>query len=560
MENTKLWEFKEDISSIALPDKFTFPFFYQPHPLAVLAAEQLQKYLSEEFNGEHNFGLGQFNDLLPIGKMFGVLVVQSPNKKIQFLAAFSGKLGESNHYLGFAPPVYDILEENSFFLQGEQNINKQTLAIAKLESGEILETLKSQHQEVIERIEEEKKNKKALIKQNKKARDEKRKDAHTLPVEIEDLKLLNEELNEQSKKEQIELKHLQKKWNLELEQSTASLNSHLSYIERLKQDRREYSNALQQSIFEEYTFVDNRKETRSLRSIFEDTIFQIPPAGAGECAAPKLLQYAFLNKLKPICMAEFWWGASPKSEVRKHKQYYPACKGKCEPILGHMLRHTELDENPLLFLKDEDVPLEIIYEDDQIIVINKPAELLSVPGNTPLPSVYTKILKMRPDIEGPIIVHRLDMSTSGVMILTKTNQAYFSLQRQFIKRKTKKTYIALLEGEISGEKGIIELPLSQDILDRPKQKVDYDSGKEAVTYWEVMEVKDGKTRIKFHPKTGRTHQLRVHAAHHQGLNSPIVGDDLYGNISERLHLHAFRLVVIHPTLNKEMTFKIACPF
>ena len=554
----KLWEFDRDVSSIALPSKFTYPFYYQPHELAKIAVQQLQNYLQHEFDAPHNFGLGAFENLLTIGKMFGVLVVLNQENQLCFLAGFSGKIGESNHFDRFVPPVYDILKENSFFLNGEQNINKKTIQLVSLENDERLLNLRENFRRTVESIEAERLSKKTAIKANKKLRDQRRKVAKEQTLNTEELEDLHFELAEASKKEQLELKWLQKKWFVELENAQVNLNHALQEIEDLKTARKAESNALQHEIFEQYQFFDAQKIPRSLNSIFEETVFKIPPAGAGECAAPKLLHYAFSNQLKPICMAEFWWGASPKSEIRKHQNYYPACKGKCEPILGHMLRSTELDENPLLTQKTMDV-LEILYEDEDILAIHKPSELLSVPGNTPLPSVLTMVNKTHPELTGPIIVHRLDMSTSGVMLLAKNEKAYFNLQRQFIKRKTKKTYVALLDGKLEEKSGSIQLPLTQDILDRPKQKVDFENGKEAITYWEKLEERENQTVIKFFPHTGRTHQLRVHAAHMLGLNAPIVGDDLYGTVADRLHLYAWKLTFIHPTTNVEMTVKTKLP-
>ena len=259
-------------------------------------------------------------------------------------------------------------------------------------------------------------------------------------------------------------------------------------------------------------------------------------------------------------MAEFWWGISPNSEIRKHKNYYPACQGRCKPILNHMLDSIEMDDNLLLENGSEKQKLEIIFEDDAIIIVNKPAEFLSVPGKEITDSVYTRIKEKYPNATGPIIVHRLDMSTSGILILTKTKEANKILQSQFIKRTIKKRYIALLDGNLSENSGTINLPLRLDVDDRPRQLVDFTYGKNAKTKWEVIERKDNKTRVHFYPITGRTHQLRVHAAHKNGLNAPIIGDDLYGKKENRLHLHAEFIEFSHPSTNKKMSFTIAPNF
>src|SRR5690606_15449456 len=309
-------------------------------------------------------------------------------------------------------------------------------------------------------------------------------------------------------------------------------------IEDLKNTRKLKSAALQQRLFEQYQFLNARGETKSVLAIFAESKQPIPPAGAGECAAPKLLQYAFQHKLQPICMAEFWWGVSPASEVRKHKNFYPACKSKCEPILSHMLKGLHVAPDPMRINPARGRTFDIIHEDDDIIVINKPAEFLSVPGIHVTDSVYTRILAQYPEISGPVIIHRLDMSTSGLLILAKHKTAHQCIQKQFIQHTVVKRYTAILDGILPQQNGIIDLPLRVDLDDRPRQVVCYQYGKPAKTKFDVLGYEDGYTRIHLFPLTGRTHQLRVHAAHHQGLHIPILGDDLYGRRADRLHLHA----------------------
>ena len=291
-----------------------------------------------------------------------------------------------------------------------------------------------------------------------------------------------------------------------------------------------------------------------MTEIFANTTDQNPPAGSGECAAPKLLQYAFLHDLKPIAMAEFWWGQSPNKEIRKHKQFYPACQGKCKPILSHMLAGIEMDTNPMLQNPAIGKELKVIFEDDDLMVIHKPAEFLSVPGIHIQDSVYTRIKQQYPNLTGPIIVHRLDMSTSGLLVLAKNKKTHQHLQNQFIKRTVSKKYVALLDGNIEEDSGIIQLPLRVDLDDRPRQLVCFEHGKIAETKWKVVERKNNTTRIDLYPITGRTHQLRVHTSHQLGLNAPIIGDDLYGEKGDRLHLHAAFLEFIHPTTAKKMSF------
>ena len=263
--------------------------------------------------------------------------------------------------------------------------------------------------------------------------------------------------------------------------------------------------------------------------------------------------------MKPIAMAEFWWGMSPDSEVRVHKQFYPACRGKCEPILAHMLEGIEVEENPMLS-QAEVKDLEIVFEDDWLLLINKPADFLSVPGKELKDSVLERIKINYPSATGPLLVHRLDMSTSGLLLVAKTEDVYKNLQKQFIQRKVRKTYLALLEGIVNEKEGNIDLPLRVDLEDRPKQMVCYEHGKNALTEFKVLEIKDNKTWIKFYPITGRTHQLRVHAAHHLGLNCPIVGDDLYGTKAQRLHLHAAQIEFTHPITKDKMVVDCEADF
>ena len=280
--------------------------------------------------------------------------------------------------------------------------------------------------------------------------------------------------------------------------------------------------------------------------LFTDTVQKTPPAGAGECAAPKLLQYAYRNGWQPLAMAEFWWGDSPKNEIRRHGYYYPACKGKCGPILKHMLQGLHVEENPLEADVHRDTELEIVYEDEWLSVVNKPAGMLSVPGKSDVDSVYGRVRRMYPEATGPMIVHRLDMATSGLILIAKTKKVHQNLQAQFKNRTVCKRYVAWLDGIVKEKEGRIELLLRPDPEDRPRQVVDAVHGKPAVTDYTVLHYHSGRTFISFIPKTGRTHQLRVHSAHLLGLNAPIVGDELYGKKANRLYLHAEYLGFVHP--------------
>lgn len=547
--------FSDDaIKGIALPERFTFPFYYEPHPLTKIASSELQHYLETQTELDHNFGLNENQEGLIIGKMFGVLVVQDNQGKIGYLSAFSGKLAESNEHERFVPPVFDMLIENSFFLKEQYILNDINAQVKDLENDEEYKRLKNDLEEfTAQSIREIAASKKQLKsnKENRKKLRERRKNV----INEQDYARFEAYLIRHSHYDTHQFNLLNNKWKQQLDDIQSALSQFESKIETLKNERKEKSGALQQQLFEQYSFLNKDKTKRSLQSIFSETVFGKPPAGAGECATPKLLQYAFLHDLKPLAMAEFWWGAPPKSEIRKHKQFYPACNGKCKPILKHMLEGIPLDENPLLINQGEGKNLEIIYEDDSFVVVNKPAELLSVPGIQIQDSVLTR-LEAKLDPVEPLIIHRLDMSTSGLLVVAKTKEAHKDIQSQFIKRTVTKRYTALLSKVIDGDEGEIRLPLRGDLDDRPRQIVCFEFGKKAVTKWKAVEKNETTTKVHFWPLTGRTHQLRMHAAHEDGLNAPIVGDDLYGTSTDRLHLHAAFLSFVHPVTKETVSFEI----
>lgn len=549
--------FVSSVEGFDLPDKFTFPHYYTPHPLAVAAAEELQLFLAKK-DLNHDFGLNPTSTEMnsAIGKMFGVLVVENQAGQLGYLRAFSGKLANSNQHEGFVPPVFDTLEINGFYKQGEARLNVLNQEIQEIESSsefiageKKLVQVKSEFASSLEQT-------KRKMKADKLERNVQRQKQLKLLSETE-FEVFSSQLNHESARQNIELKQLVKSWTSKIDFMTQELYDEVT---SLKNERAALSAKLQLQLFESYTFLNQFGEESSLLDIFSETVLQKPPSGAGECAAPKLLQYAFLNQLKPICMAEFWWGKSPASEIRVHQQFYPACRGKCEPILNHMLKGIPMDQNPMESQATVD-QIEIIFEDDSIAIFNKPPDFLSVPGKTLTDSVYTRAKKLFPNATGPLLVHRLDMSTSGLILMAKTKAIHQALQRQFIQKTISKRYVAILNGELNGTfEGEINLPLRLDLDDRPKQIVCNDFGKPSKTRFEVIELKNGRTKVYFYPITGRTHQLRVHAAHARGLNSPIVGDDLYGTKAERLFLHAERLTFFHPVLKKEMTVYCPCDF
>ena len=479
--------------------------------------------------------------------MFGVLVVQTGNGEVGYLAAFSGILAGKNQHSYFVPPVYDLLQPQGFFKVEEENISAINRRIKHLEEDKeytsLLSELTRTHQQAREALDIAKQQ----LKEAKEKRELRRKEAG-LTTE-EEAGLIRE-----SQFQKAEYKRLERSWKEKIAALQVEINNREEQIQELKVERKSRSAALQQQLFGQFRMLNYRKEVKTLCDIFSQTVHKTPHAGAGECAAPKLLQQAYLHGWKPIAIAEFWWGESPKTEIRHHGHYYPACKGKCEPILGHMLQGLEVDENPMLKeLQSGKKTLDIIYEDEWLVVINKPAGMLSVPGKEDIVSVYSMMRERYPDADGPLIVHRLDMATSGLLVVAKNKQVHQNLQAQFKNRSVGKRYIALLQGSVSQDAGTVELPLCPNPLDRPRQIVHTGYGKPAVTDFEVLERKDNRIRIAFYPRTGRTHQLRVHAAHPLGLHCPIIGDELYGRKAERLYLHAEMLEFTHPVTGKRIS-------
>ena len=519
-----LHRFTTSITDIPLPERFTYPFCYTPHPLCILAAKEVQSYLTRQT---------AWKDELRQGKMFGVLIVQTEHGETGYLAAFSGILAGKNLHPFFVPPVYDLLQPQGFFKIEEENISSINRNIRQLENDKAYAALSAELARTIQSAENILATAKAQLKEAKTAREQRRKEKELNAQE-------EAELIRESQFQKAEYKRLERSWKARITTLQTQTEDWERRISALKSERKTRSAALQQKLFEQFGMLNYRGEVKNLCEIFGQTVHKTPPAGAGECAAPKLLQQAYLHGWKPIAMAEFWWGDSPKTEIRHHGHYYPACKGKCEPILQHMLQGLQVEENPML--KRMQVPsqnLEIVYEDPWLSVINKPAGMLSVPGKEDAVSVYSLMREQYPEADGPLTVHRLDMATSGLMLIAKTKRVHQNLQAQFKNRLVRKRYVALLEGIVPKDKGTVDLPLCLNPLDRPRQMVHTEHGKPAITDYQVLERLDGKrTRIAFYPRTGRTHQLRIHAAHPLGLHCPIIGDELYGEKADRLYLHA----------------------
>lgn len=531
--NAKVHFFPFPIDSIALPAQFTYPFHYTPHTLTELAAKEVQIYLQSRKD---------WAEELQEGKMFGVLIVRTPEKRIGYLAAFSGNLAGSNHHSFFVPPVYDMLQPDGFFRQEEKNISAINLQIKKTENSSLYLDMKNELNAAKQYAAAAIAQYKEALKKAKSERDERRKSG----ISPEEETLLIRE----SQHQKASFKRKEKELQNFIKEKQDKVRQIEETICLLKQEQKKRSAALQEKLFGQFRMLNAKGERKDLCELFKSTPQGFPPSGAGECALPKLLQYAYSSDLTPLAMGEFWWGMSPKDEIRHHGHFYPSCKGKCEPILRHMLIGLDIENNPLEDNIHQHTPLDILYEDDSLLVVNKPAGMLSVPGKNDLDSIFQRLRILYPHATGPIIVHRLDMATSGLLLAAKTKEVHQKLQALFEERKIKKRYTALLEGELSFAHGTISLPLCLNPLDRPRQMVDFTHGKEAVTYYETMGYENGKTRVYFYPLTGRTHQLRVHAAHSQGLNHPIVGDELYGWKSDRLYLHAAELEFLHPVTQK----------
>ena len=539
-----LHHFTRSIAHIALPDKFTYPFHYTPHPLCVMAADEVQVYLQHQ---------AQWQDELQQGKMFGVLIVQTTEGEIGYLAAFSGILAGKNIHPYFVPPIYDLLQPDGFFKKEEEHISVINHRIRELEEDTSYQKCRQALEEETARCSQLLSQAKAKLKAAKELRD--RRCQTEQLSESEQAAMIRE-----SQFQKAELKRLERSLKEHLSSLQKETDTYVSQIEALKNERKSRSATLQQQLFEQFRLLNARGEVKDLCSIFAHTVHKIPPAGAGECAAPKLLQYAYFHHYRPVAMAEFWWGDSPKAEIRHHGHYYPACKGKCEPILGHMLQGLEVEENPLLEDNHRTTVLDIIYEDDYLLIVNKPAGMLSVPGKETADSVYSRIRHLYPDATGPLVVHRLDMATSGLLLIAKTKEVHQNLQAQFSNRSIKKRYTALLEGIVSNEEGTIDLPLCLNPLDRPRQIVDKEHGKPAITRYRVLARTESQTLVAFYPLTGRTHQLRVHSAHSLGLHCPIKGDELYGSKADRLYLHAESLEFTHPVSKEKVTIEVKADF
>lgn len=559
------------IKSNTLPVRFNNPFDYEPDALCRAAVKQLQSRLPSK----------------PIeGKMYGVLIVER-NGEVGYLQAFSGQMADEGE--DFVPAVFDYLQPDGYFKIHEAEITLLNRKIAQLKDSAVYrqaqESYHTIRQEAEKAIEEARK----VMREAKNLRDKRRKETFVSEVE-------QREMTCQSQYLKAELQRKKKAYATQITAVQAVLNGYQEQITAWGRERKMKSDRLQRWLFSQFSLLNSQGVYKNLLDIFRDYYLQnspartkaahlastnvaeqaateslaaslLPPSGAGECCEPKLLQYAFLHGYKPISMAMFWWGPSPKTEIRQHGNYYPACNGKCKPILEWMLegidfekvRHNRADNKVKNTLQEE---LKILYEDDYLAVVSKPSGLLSVPGKGSEPSVYSILSERWEGKSDAFMVHRLDMATSGLLVVARTSEVHKALQAQFVGRTVKKKYVALLPLAILDKhlpaEGRIELPLSPDLNDRPRQRVDTSNGKTAITVYRVMgKVVYGRdsleaVKIELCPLTGRTHQLRIHCAHSDGLGTPIIGDNLYGQREERLWLHAAQLEFTHPITQKRM--------
>ena len=542
-----LHRFRQDISGIELPVRFNNPFYYSPHRLCMIAADEVRANMlgSEVVAAE-----------AAKGKMFGVLVVRDKDGSIGYLAAFSGLFMGSNNVDGFVPPVFDLQNPDGYFKREEAEISAINAKIKGLEvsteyiaAKSALEAVKCAADEALDGM-------RAEFAANKAGRAQMRAGG-TLTADDEAA------LIKASQFEKAELKRAQRAWQAKIVEKEYLLKIFTDKKALYVAERRSRSAALQQWLFRQFVMQNGRGEKRTLLDIFKEHRGCIPPAGAGECAGPKLMLYAYANSLCPLALAEFWVGESPVGEVRRDGCFYGACKSKCEPILAYMLQGLDVEENALEHGGDIKA-LEVVYEDEWLVAVNKPSGVLSVPGIVGGTSVQQWLREEYLRCNELFVVHRLDMATSGVLVAAKSMEVYKAMQALFASRDVKKEYIALLDGVPSANSGTISLPLAADYDARPRQKVDYRNGKEAMTRYDILDVVGyvGKqcALVRFEPLTGRTHQLRVHSAYKEGLDVPIVGDALYGRLADRLMLHAASLEFRHPVTGEKVSIIAKVPF
>ena len=535
-------------TTILPPSRMNNPLNYTPHPLCVMAAEEVRRMVREN--------AVMSSETRKSGKMFGVLVVETPDGNTGYLAAYSGQIAGRSNWDGFVPAVFDYLQDGGYFKTCEAEITAINKQVRLMETSEERRRLLTHLDETIAKAASEEQAYKTLMHESKARRDSERAAGGVTPER-------EAEMTRESQFQKAELRRMRRRNADTIAMAREACHRYDTSISLLKQKRRTMSDRLQEWLFHHFVMLNKDGDSRSLTDIFRTSLSASPPAGAGECCEPRLLQYAFSHAMTPKCMAMFWIGASPEGEIRHEQTYYPACRSKCKPILEWMLGKDIVKDDTFITQHNGD-NLTIIYQDSDIIVVDKPAGMLSVPGKNDAPSVLSLLQRKMEDNIFP--VHRLDMDTSGLMVFVRNKKAQRNLQRQFETHSIVKRYIALLERKPDSEQGTISLPLSPDMADRPRQMVDYRHGKQALTHYRLCTSPStpmrrqfltvGDNLLELSPLTGRTHQLRVHRAHPDGLASPIVGDRLYGTTNHpRLCLHAEYLEFRHPTTGEIVIFK-----
>lgn len=545
--------FEPQPSSDELPARLNSPFDVgEPDALVRRAIDHVMQQLRD----------GTIGPELPVsilhgadgGKMFGVLVVRSPEGRVGFVKAFSGQLKQRWDVEGWVPPVFDRVARAELEPRGERVVKQLTAryeafrdAPERAELHAAKRTLDEAHAA-----------KRAELKQLHEARRlERHRERDELKREGRDTPEALRALDRRSQADDTELQQTKRSFKTEREAIDELLRRDARRLHALERLRRIVSQVVSWQIYDTYLFVNGRGQQRSLRALFEPTI---PSSGTGDCAAPKLITWALRNGFTPLGLAEFWWGAPPPGGGRVEGSLFPACKDKCGPLLPFLLEGLDVAPSrrfqPGALRSHE---LEVVHEAPRFIVVNKPEGLLSVPG-TDATVTDSVLARMQERFPNAMLVHRLDVETSGLLLVALDEPTYVTLQAQFIERTVHKRYVAVLDGVLERDSGDVSLPLRVDLEQRPRQMVDFEHGKPAETHFEVVERANGRTRVHFFPKTGRTHQLRVHSAHAQGLGLPIVGDRLYGRPDRRLLLHAERLEFTHPGTGARVVVEAKAPF
>lgn len=540
--------FKTDISGIELPACFNNPFFYTPHPLCRVAADELRALLNSN---------AEWAADAATGKMMGVLVVRDNEGRTGYLAGFSGLLCGSNKQDGFVPPVFDFLAPDGYFKCEEREISAINREIDSIKNGCDYTTVVQAVATAEAEAEQQLAARRAEYAANKAARAAKRAQGNLSAYDAA-------ALVRESQFEKAELKRLAARLQQGVQAAKAAVKPFEERIRLLSAERKERSAALQQWLFAQFRVLNGEGKEKSLLEIFEEKRGCLPPAGAGECAAPKLLQYAYKNALQPLAMAEFWVGASPQGEVRRNGCFYGSCMSKCHPILGFMLQGIDVEESAIERGDDAVAATRIVYEDDYIVVVDKPAGVLSVPGVVGGTSVQCRLRSILKSND-VFVAHRLDMATSGLLAAAKSVEVFKALQALFAAGEVVKRYTAILSAVPRSLPAEITLPLMPDYANRPCQRVDFEHGKPSRTLCKAVcaFVYEGKERlaVSLVPVTGRTHQLRVHCAHSLGLDTPILGDKLYGgDIASRLMLHAGYISFVHPVTGRSVELSSPAPF